>query len=114
MTTTTIPTISLDELRALLGSGRPVYLLEALGERYFREGHLPGAVQFPHERAEVRQVAASRIPDRDRTVVVYCASLTCRNSHLAAASLAQLGYGDVRVYAGGKAEWTEAGLPLET
>ena len=112
MTTTTVTSISRDALRDLLASERQPVLLEALGERYWRDGHLPGAVQFPHEPALVRAAAAS-IPDRDRTVVVYCASETCRNSHVAAAVLADLGYEDVRVYPGGKADWTAAGLPIE-
>jgi rhodanese-related sulfurtransferase len=44
---------------------------------------------------------------------VYCANLECANSDLAAERLLALGYHDVRVYAGGKADWVAAGLPLE-
>jgi len=38
----------------------------------------------------------------------------CRNSHLAAADFEALGYSDVSVYPGGKKDWQEAGLNLET
>jgi rhodanese-related sulfurtransferase len=44
---------------------------------------------------------------------VYCASSTCQNSHVAAKVLGQMGYANVVVYAGGKQDWQEAGLPVE-
>ncbi|AKF10135.1 rhodanese-like domain-containing protein [Sandaracinus amylolyticus] len=103
--------IDRQQLTTLIARGTPVVLLEALPERYFAAGHLPGARHFPHDRAA--ELAASVVPEREATIVVYCASETCRNSHVAAAALTQLGYPDVRVYAGGKKDWQEAGLVLE-
>ncbi|MGH9206402.1 MAG: rhodanese-like domain-containing protein [Acidimicrobiales bacterium] len=38
----------------------------------------------------------------------------CANSKLAASRLRSLGYVDVRAYEGGKQEWIEAGLPVES
>lgn len=105
-------TIDRDELLERLEQPAGTVLLEALGERHYASGHLPGARLFPHERA--RELAAEVVPDKGATVVVYCASETCRNSHVAAGVLTSLGYADVRVYAGGKKDWTDAGLPLET
>lgn len=102
--------ISRDELQSRLSDPRLV-LLEALPETYFRQGHLPGARWFPHDRA--RELAAEAAPRKDDLVVVYCASATCQNSHVAARALTAMGYQDVRVFAGGKAEWADAGLPLE-
>lgn len=37
----------------------------------------------------------------------------CGRSKVAAAAFARLGYRDVRVYDGGKADWAAAGLPFE-
>lgn len=88
-----------------------INLAEALPEPYYRKGHLPGAVLLPHTEVDARAGAA--LPDRDSTIVVYCANLECRNSDLAAERLMALGYRDVRVYPGGKADWVAAGLPLE-
>jgi rhodanese-related sulfurtransferase len=102
-------TITREELNAHLADPRLV-LLEALPEKYYRDGHLPGARWFPHDRA--RELAAVAAPRKDDPVVVYCASATCSNSHVAAKALLDLGYRDVRVYAGGKADWIDAGLPL--
>jgi rhodanese-related sulfurtransferase len=88
-----------------------VTLVEALPEKYYRDGHLPGARHLPHD--QVRALAARVLPERDAEIVVYCASATCQNSHLAARVLEQLGYASVAVYPGGKQDWSEAGLPLE-
>jgi len=96
--------------RKLAGAARPV-LVEALPEKYFRDWHLPGARHLPHN--EVARLAPTVLPDKAAEIVVYCASRSCQNSHVAAAKLAQMGYGNVAVYAGGKQEWSEAGLPVE-
>lgn len=97
-------------LNAKLADPRLV-LLEALPETYYAQGHLPGARWFPHDRA--KELAAVAVPRKDAPVVVYCASDTCQNSHVAAKVLTDLGYTDVSVYAGGKADWEAAGLPFE-
>ena len=107
----TIPTISRTELQTQLASARPPVLLEALPEGYFLKGHLPTAHNLPHDR--VRELAPSLLPEKDREVVVYCASATCANSGIAATVLGSLGYRNVRVFPGGKQEWEEAGLPFE-
>jgi rhodanese-related sulfurtransferase len=104
-------TISREELRSKIENDARLVLLEALGEPYWRKGHLPGARLFPHDR--VRELAAVAAPRRTDPIVVYCASATCKNSQQAAADLQALGYADVRVYVEGKADWQAAGLPLE-
>lgn len=104
-------TIELHELKAAISSKAKIELLEALPEKYFAEGHLPGAVHFPNDAVSAR--ATSVIPDRNARVIVYCASDTCKNSHQAADELVRLGYSDVSVFVGGKKEWVAAGLPLE-
>ena len=86
-------------------------LFEALPQKYYLEGHLPGARYIPHDR--VSELAASVLPDKSAEIVVYCASDTCQNSDIAAKLLTQLGYANVAVYRSGKKGWAEAGLPLE-
>jgi rhodanese-related sulfurtransferase len=87
-------------------------LLEALPERYFAQKHLPGARLFPHDQAE--RLALQVAPDKGAQIVVYCASRTCQNSHIAAHHLMRLGYTNVAVYAGGKLDWEEGGFPFES
>jgi rhodanese-related sulfurtransferase len=99
-------TITRNELQARLGANPALVLLEALPEKYFNDWHLPGARHFPHDQA--RALAPVVAPDKAAEIVVYCASRTCQNSHIAANVLAQIGYGNVAVYAGGKEDWKEA------
>lgn len=106
----TIPTITRSELRDIVDAGA-VTVVEALPGEYYEQGHLPGAINIPH--TEVRERAPSLLPDKDAPIVVYCADLPCPNSGIAAHVLTKLGYTDVRDYAEGKADWAEAGLPLE-
>lgn len=104
-------TITRDALKAKLDAGEPVVLVEALPAKYYRDSHLPGAVNLPHTEAEA--LAPMLIPDFDAEIVVYCASLDCKNSGIAAERLTELGYRNVREYAEGKRDWIEAGLPVE-
>jgi rhodanese-related sulfurtransferase len=102
--------ISGDDLQQRLVAKTPTIVFEALPEKYYRDGHIPGALQLNHQN--VREAAARHAPDKSATIVVYCASATCRNSDIAATQLDALGYSDVRVYVGGKQDWSERQLPL--
>jgi len=107
-----LKTICADALYRRISSANPPVLLEALPERYYAQKHLPGARLFPHDQVEER--APREAPDKRAEIVVYCASRTCRNSHIAAHHLLRLGYADVSVYEGGKQDWEQSGLPFET
>lgn len=104
-------TITRQEIERHLAARDPMTLIEALPEKYYRDGHLPGAVHLPHD--QVRQLAPARLPDKDAFVVVYCANTPCQNSRIAAQTLTALGYSNVAEYVEGKQDWVEAGLPLE-
>jgi rhodanese-related sulfurtransferase len=101
--------ISRDELRRLLDAGA-VVLVEALPAPHFEAEHIPGAVNVPAVTAEA---AAAVAPNTSATVVTYCSGPSCGRSKAAAAAFLRLGYSDVRVYVGGKADWADAGLPFE-
>ena len=103
--------ITRNEIVDHLEAQRPMTLVEALPEKHYRDGHLPGAVHLPHD--QVRELAAARLPDRNAFIVVYCANAPCRNSGIAAQLLETLGYTNVGKYAEGKQDWVDAGLPLE-
>jgi len=105
-------TISRESLQAMLDRGETLTLVEALPPQYYEQGHLPGAINLPHD--EIRQRAAALLPDRDALIVVYCASTECRNSRLATDTLQRMGYANAVEYVDGKRDWVEAGLPLET
>jgi rhodanese-related sulfurtransferase len=104
-------TINREQLSSLLESANPPLLLEALPAKYFDDAHLPGARNMPHDA--VAELAPRLAPDKTAPIVVYCANAACQNSHIAAGRLQQLGYTNVRVYAAGKQDWIDAGLPVE-
>ena len=104
-------TITRDELRDAIEAGE-VTVVEALGPKYYEDAHLPGAINIPH--TEVRALAPTLLPDKDAAIVTYCASTTCPNSEVAAKVLTKLGYTNVREYVEGKADWQEAGFPVES
>ncbi len=97
--------VSRNELQSRLNANPRLVLLEALPEKYYNDWHLPGALHFPHDQA--RTLAPLVVPYKATEIVVYCASKTCQNSHIAANVLRQLGYNNVSVYAGGKEDWKE-------
>jgi rhodanese-related sulfurtransferase len=103
--------ITLAELRGRIDANADLILVEALPEQYYRQSHLPGAINIPHGRVDA--LAPELLPEPGAEIVVYCASGPCTNSGVAAERLEALGYTNVRDYHEGKAEWIEAGLPVE-
>jgi rhodanese-related sulfurtransferase len=99
------------ELKAKIDRHDSFVLLETVSPEHFQHVHLPGARNAPPDR--VKALASVLIPNKDTEVVTYCAGPTCTASFNAARVLASLGYTNVRYYAGGKQEWTAAGLPVE-
>lgn len=72
-------------------------------------GTVPGAVHVPRGSLESR--IESVVPDRERPLVLYCAS--GNRSALAARTLQELGYRSVRSLAGGFNDWKRNGNPFE-
>jgi rhodanese-related sulfurtransferase len=108
---TTFRRIHRDDIHAHQQAGTIMHLVEALPEKYYRDGHLPGAIQLNHN--EVRTQAESRLPVKDAFIVVYCANTACQNSRKAAQLLASMGYTNIAEYEEGKQDWIEVGLPIE-
>jgi sulfur-carrier protein adenylyltransferase/sulfurtransferase len=76
----------------------------------WQEGHLPSALHVPRGNLEGR--IESLVPDKDREIVVYCAS--GNRSAFAAKSLAELEYTNVSSLAGGFVDWKRNGYPFTT
>ena len=104
------PEITEPELAARLASSTPPVVAEILGPQYYARGHLPGAINLPLDG--LAENAARVLPDKSAEIVVYCSGVTCQNSHIAERKLRSLGYQHVRVCAGGKVAWQEAGYEL--
>jgi rhodanese-related sulfurtransferase len=108
----TLPTVTAEELHRKLEDGESFVLVDALAPMVYAHSHLPGAINLPSSNVSPDRVAR-RIPDRTTEIVVYCSSEDCDDSHVTASKLLQLGYTNVKHYAGGKDEWRELDLPLE-
>lgn len=80
-------------------------ILDVRGIEEWDQGHLPGATHLDRGFLELR--IESVAPDLDRPIVCYCQSGT--RSLFAAATLAQMGYRQVRSLAGGIQRWKAEG-----
>jgi len=67
-----VATITRDELKQKIDRRDKFRLVETLAPDYFRQGHLPGAVNLPPDR--VKELAPQLLPDKDADIVVYCGS----------------------------------------
>ncbi|WP_163508262.1 rhodanese-like domain-containing protein [Fodinicola acaciae] len=102
--------ISRVELRQLIDD-HAVTVVDALPASYYEQAHLPTAINLVEDEVATR--AAELLPDKAAAIVTYCSNTACHNSGKVALSLEKLGYTNVRKYAGGIQDWTEAGLPVE-
>ena len=93
--------ITQEEAARIMEEEEGYILLDVRTEEEYDEGHIPGAVNLPNE--DIGADAPPELPDRDRTILVYCRS--GRRSKEAAGKLAALGYTDVREF-GGIMTWT--------
>jgi rhodanese-related sulfurtransferase len=71
---TALRTISREELKRKIDAKEYFFLVETLPTNYYREGHLPGALNLPPDK--VHELASSVLPDKNAEVIVYCAKLT--------------------------------------
>ena len=103
--TRAVPTIGLDDARALLDGG--TVFLDVREQSEWDLGHVPNAVHLP--RAQVAGKVQQAIPDKSSRVVVYCARGS--RSAVAGAELRALGYDHVENLIDGFIGWEQRGLP---
>ena len=101
--------IQLADLKQAIADGK-VFLIDVNGSSSFKEGHIPGAVDY----ASVSGKLASVLPDqKDALIVAYCGGPQCGAYMKAAKAVAALGYENVRHFSGGISGWKMAGEPTE-
>lgn len=106
-------TITREQTRKLIDSREELTVVEVLKPEAFRKFHLPGAKNVPFDESfdtNIQQVA----PDKQKPVLVYCQSEDCDASPKAARRMEEMGYANVYDYEAGKADWKDAGLPVES
>ena len=95
----------------LVSSAPPdALVLDVRSREEYAGGHVPGAINVPHDELSGR--LAELGGDRDRPVVVYCES--GRRASRAEALLAAEGFSDVRHLEGDMRAWRASGRPTST
>ena len=116
------------DVQKLMDAKSPMVLVDAMpAASSFNAAHLPGAVNFEFPKTTIKswddetmsgrtQVQYETLlgDDKDVLVVVYCGFVKCARSHNAAIYAQQLGYTNVKRYAGGIYAWKGSGLPVES
>ncbi|PIE62944.1 MAG: hypothetical protein CSA25_02525 [Desulfobacter postgatei] len=101
------------KVKQLVESGTMIVIDVRWSEMY-DQGHIPGALNFPVDDFEEQEKELlSNITPEDE-ILVYCASVTCHDSHTFATRLVDMGFAHVAVYAGGFFEWEEMGFEIES
>jgi rhodanese-related sulfurtransferase len=109
-----VATVGLDEFRQIVDS-RSALILDARAPLYYRQGHVPGALNLSREDfgAEYLRLRGMLDRDKDRPIIVYCSGGSCHDSKMVAEALTTLGYTRVRIFPGGWEAWSSAGMPAQ-
>ena len=92
--------ISQEEAKRIMDSDQIHIILDTREQYEYDESHIPGAILIPY--TEIINRAEEMLPDKDIQILVYCRS--GRRSKIAAQSLVELGYTNVKEF-GGIIDW---------
>jgi len=100
---------SIAEVKAKLDQGEPFHFIDVREDHEFAKDHARGARHLG--RGLLERDIETVIPDKRAEIILYCGGGF--RSALAADSLQQMGYANVRSMDRGIRAWGEAGYPLE-
>jgi len=104
-----VPPITAQQLALLIAQGSPPVVLDVRSREEYAKGHIPGALNIPHDELAGR---LSEIPgDPSEEIVVHCQG--GGRAGMAEEVLREHGYTDVRDLVGHWQGWQEANLPRE-
>ncbi|MDD6673796.1 MAG: rhodanese-like domain-containing protein [Eubacteriales bacterium] len=92
--------ISQDEAKRIMDEESDCIIVDAREQSEYDEGHIKGAIVIPY--TEIEQKAEELLPNKTQLILVYCRS--GRRSKIAAQSLANMGYKNVKEF-GGIIDW---------
>ena len=101
--------ITINDLKSALAS-KSVTLLDANGSDSYKEGHIPGAIDFATAKSKLAKVLPK---DKGALIVAYCGGPQCQAYQSAAKAAEKLGYTNVRHLAAGISGWHDAGEKME-
>jgi molybdopterin/thiamine biosynthesis adenylyltransferase/rhodanese-related sulfurtransferase len=100
-----IEEIDVTGVKEISAGGKPAALIDVREQSEYVQGYIPRARWIP--RGFLEQRIEDAVPERDTPVVLYCAGGS--RSAMAARSLKELGYSDVKSMAGGFGAWKRSG-----
>lgn len=103
------PDITISDLKAAMAA-KSVTLLDANGTDSFKEGHIPGAINFESSKGDLAKVLPK---DKNALVVAYCGGPQCQAYQSAAKAAEKLGYKNVKHLKAGISGWHDAGEKME-
>lgn len=103
------PDITINDLKAALAS-KSVTLLDANGSDSYKEGHIPGAIDFSATKGKLSKVLPK---DKTALIVAYCGGPQCQAYQSAAKAAEKLGYTNVKHLTAGISGWHDAGEKME-
>jgi len=106
--------ISRAEVQAKIDGPESMTVIEALPRKSFDDFHLPGAINIPVDDDHFDEKLEKAVPEKSDPIIVYCMDNSCDASPKAGKRMEALGYSNVFDYEGGKKDWKEAGLPVES
>lgn len=92
--------ISQEEAKAIMDNESNYIIVDAREQNEFDEGHIKDAIVIPYTEIEAK--AKDMLPNKEQLILVYCRS--GRRSKIAAQSLADMGYTNVKEF-GGIIDW---------
>ncbi len=102
------PEVSFEELKGLVAKKTAV-LVDANGSSTYKEGHIPGAIDFEKHEGDLGKVLPK---DKKTLIVAYCGGPLCVAWETAAKKLKTLGYTNVKHFKGGLKGWKDSGQAL--
>jgi len=102
-------TITSAELAGRIGNGTAPAIFDVRTPEEYAEGHVPGAINIPHDLLPDR--IDEFAPYQDMEVVVYCRS--GKRAGIAETALATAGFRNVRDLEGHMQQWQADGYPTD-
>lgn len=103
------PEIQINELKSAIAA-KNVTVLDVNGTDSYKEGHIPGAIDFTANKEKLASVLPK---DKHALVVAYCGGPKCNAYEAAAKAAKQLGYTNVKHLTAGISGWQAAGEKME-
>jgi rhodanese-related sulfurtransferase len=103
------PNITIDQLKTAVAN-KQATVLDANGSESYREGHIPGAIDFDANSSKLEQVLPA---DKNALIGAYCGGPQCMAYKAAADKAVALGYTNVKHLSAGISGWKSAGEKIE-